>query len=161
MPHSFFIEMLTLYILSSPMFRPTSIFFFNIFVMVTQYSILLMSYNVSIHHPLRGTHGLLSMFSFKQCSLSILRAKSLNTAFISWLEVTSRSRLTESKDQQHIVCWVTGDLVGKRALWIISVCISLTLLWLNFPSLFLLPLLWVQLLPDFQDRQILLSTGHP
>lgn len=54
MPHSFFIEMLTLYILSSPTFRPTSIFFFNIFVMVTQDSILLTNYNVSIHHPLGG-----------------------------------------------------------------------------------------------------------
>lgn len=154
MPHSFFIEMLTSYILSSPMFRPTSIFFFNIFVMVTHYSILLMNY--SIHpSPFGGPHALLPMFSFKQCLLSLARAKSLNTALISWLEVTSRSGLTESKDQQHIVCWVTGDLVGTRAQWIISVCISLTLSWLNFPSLFLLPLLWVQLLPGFPDRQIL------
>lgn len=110
------LNMLMLYILWQPIFYtfcPMSVFFFNIIVMVTEYSIIKMNHSI-LTQGLLGVSGWLPVFSFKQCSLSILWAKSLNKALLISSEITPRSRLTESKEEHCVSHWVTEDLGRKN-----------------------------------------------
>lgn len=63
-----------------------------------------------------GPSGLPQMFSFKQCSQSILRAKFLHTALLIPIGITPRSRLNESRMDTLSLMWSPETLQGNSPL---------------------------------------------